>query len=45
MKLNISDPKSAKTYSVDADEKTSLNLLGKKMKCLNFKINISIFSN
>lgn len=32
MKLNISNPKSAKTYSVDADEKTSLNLLGKKMK-------------
>jgi len=32
MKLNISDPKTSKTYSVDADEKTNLNLLGKKIK-------------
>ena len=32
MKLNISDPKTAKTYSVDADEKTSLMLLGKKIR-------------
>jgi len=32
MKLNISDSKSAKTYSVEADEKTTLTLLGKKIK-------------
>ncbi len=30
MKLNISDPKTAKTYSVEADEKTGLTLLSKK---------------
>ncbi|MDD3177988.1 MAG: S6e family ribosomal protein [Candidatus ainarchaeum sp.] len=32
MKLNISDPKTSKTYSVDADEKMELLLLGKKLK-------------
>jgi len=32
MKLNISDPKTAKTYSVEADEKTGLTLLSKKIK-------------
>jgi len=32
MKLNISDSKSAKSYSVEADEKTALSLLGKKIK-------------
>lgn len=32
MKLNISDPKTSKTYSVDADEKFELSLYGKKLK-------------
>lgn len=32
MKLTISDSKSGKSYSVEADEKTTLLLLGKKIK-------------
>ncbi len=32
MKLNVADPKTSKTYSVEIDEKTSLYFLGKKLK-------------
>ncbi|MFH0905823.1 MAG: S6e family ribosomal protein [archaeon] len=32
MKLNISDPKSAQSYSIEADEKTKIYLLDKKIK-------------
>lgn len=32
MKLNIADPKNAKTYSVETDEKNSLYFIGKKLK-------------
>jgi small subunit ribosomal protein S6e len=39
LKLNISDPKTAKTYSVEADDKARLTLLNKKIKD---EVNISI---
>lgn len=39
MKLNISDPKTAKTYSVEADDKARLTLLNKKIK---EEVNLSI---
>ncbi len=32
MRLNVADPKNAKTYSVDVDEKNSLYFVGKKLK-------------
>jgi small subunit ribosomal protein S6e len=32
MKLNIADPKKAKTFSIEADEKNSLYFVGKKLK-------------
>jgi small subunit ribosomal protein S6e len=32
MKLNIADPKNAKTFSIEADEKNSLYFVGKKLK-------------
>lgn len=32
MKLNISDPKTSKTYSVEVDEKQQISLIDKKIK-------------
>lgn len=32
MKLNLGDPKNAKSYSVEVDEKNSLYFIGKKIK-------------
>jgi small subunit ribosomal protein S6e len=32
LKLNISDPKTSKTYNIEADDKVKLSLIGKKIK-------------
>jgi small subunit ribosomal protein S6e len=32
MRLNVADPKTSQTYSVDVDEKTGLYFVGKKLK-------------
>lgn len=32
MKLNISDPKTSKTYKLEVDDKVKLSLIGKKIK-------------